>query len=31
MHSTETDTNGFYRLTGLSPTTYDITVRGVGL
>ena len=25
VHSTETDTTGFYRLTGLPPTTYDIT------
>src|SRR4029077_5517203 len=30
LHSTETDTNGFYRLTGLPPTTYDITARATG-
>jgi Carboxypeptidase regulatory-like domain len=30
LHSTETDTNGFYRLTGLPPTTYDVTARATG-
>src|SRR6201981_2688212 len=30
LHSTDTDTNGFYRLTGLPPTTYDITARAAG-
>ena len=30
QHSTETDTNGFYRLTGLPPTTYDVTVKASG-
>src|ERR1700751_614913 len=30
LHSPETDTNGFYRLTGLPPTTYDITARAAG-
>ena len=30
VHSTETDTTGFYRLTGLPPTTYDITARATG-
>ena len=29
-HSTETDTSGFYRLTGLPPTTYDVTARAPG-
>ena len=30
LHSTETDTNGLYRLTGLPPTTYDVTARAPG-
>ena len=30
QHSTETDANGFYRLTGLPPTTYDVTVKASG-
>ncbi len=30
QRSTETDTNGFYRLTGLAPTTYDVTVKASG-
>jgi hypothetical protein len=30
LHSTETDTNGFYRLTGLPVTTYDVTARATG-
>ena len=30
IHSTETDTNGYYRLTGLPPSTYDIAVRATG-
>src|SRR6201987_5925100 len=30
LHSTETDPNGFYRLTGLPPTTYDVTARATG-
>ena len=30
QRSTETDTNGFYRLTGLTPTTYDVTVKASG-
>ena len=30
LHSIETDTSGFYRLTGLPPATYDITVRAAG-
>ena len=30
LHSTETDTNGFYRLTGLPPTTYDVTAKATG-
>jgi hypothetical protein len=29
-HATETDTSGYYRLTGLPPTTYDITIRAAG-
>ncbi|HSY59767.1 MAG TPA: carboxypeptidase-like regulatory domain-containing protein, partial [Terriglobales bacterium] len=30
LHSAETDTNGFYRLTGLPPMTYEISVRAPG-
>ncbi|MGA9142832.1 MAG: TonB-dependent receptor [Candidatus Acidiferrales bacterium] len=30
VHSTETDTNGYYRLNGLPPTTYDVTARATG-
>jgi Carboxypeptidase regulatory-like domain/TonB dependent receptor len=30
LHSTETDTNGYYRLTGLPPTTYDVAARAAG-
>ena len=30
LHSTETDANGFYRLTGLPPTTYDVAARASG-
>src|ERR1700741_633164 len=30
LHSPKTDTNGFYRLTGLPPTTYDVTARATG-
>src|ERR1700733_6240120 len=30
IHSTETDANGYYRLTGLPPATYDISVRAPG-
>src|ERR1700741_1362035 len=30
LHSPKTDTNGFYRLTGLPPTTYDVTARAAG-
>src|ERR1700751_5055340 len=30
LHSTETDTNGFYRLTGWPPTTYDMTGGATG-
>ena len=30
IHSTETDANGYYRLAGLPPTTYDVTVRATG-
>jgi len=30
IHSTETDANGYYRLTGLPPETYDVAVRAPG-
>jgi hypothetical protein len=30
QRSTETDANGFYRLTSLPPTTYDVTVKASG-
>jgi hypothetical protein len=30
IHSTETDTSGYYRLTGLPPATYDVAVRASG-
>ncbi|MGH9745020.1 MAG: TonB-dependent receptor domain-containing protein [Candidatus Acidiferrales bacterium] len=29
-HATETDSYGYYRLTGLPPTTYDVTARAPG-
>src|ERR1700747_2778582 len=31
IHSTETDANGYYRLTGLPPETYDVAVRAPGV
>ena len=30
QHTATTDSNGLYRLTGLPPATYDVTVRHTG-